>query len=260
MSLPTTASVDSKADQCRLLFDPPAAGAWNMALDEALLESATAGNHCTLRFYQWSEPTLSLGYFQKHEDRAKHIASNGCALVRRSSGGGAILHDRELTYSFTVPPEHRLARTPTDLYHAFHGSLLETLGLLAGSNFELSAGNARVPAADEPFLCFRRHAPGDVLLNGHKIAGSAQRRHRGAVLQHGSILLKRSALAAELPGVQELTGVRIEPEILARKWSAMLATHLSLRLEPSEADAALLTFAQRLADTKYGLAAWACLK
>src|SRR5688500_20216584 len=96
----------------RLLLDVPAPGAWNMAVDEALLESAALENRCTLRFYRWSEPTLSLGYFQRYEDRRQHAASLSCACVRRASGGGAILHDHELTYSLAVPPTHPLARSP----------------------------------------------------------------------------------------------------------------------------------------------------
>src|ERR1700690_1334272 len=76
----------------RLIWDDSSAGAWNMALDEALLESADADGLATLRFYRWSEPTLSLGYFQAAADRRLHPASLDCTLVRRSSGGGAILH------------------------------------------------------------------------------------------------------------------------------------------------------------------------
>src|SRR5687767_13677741 len=91
----------------RLLIDPPASGAWNMAVDEALLASAAAGV-ATLRFYTWSQPTLSLGYFQHAHQRDAHAASRSCPLVRRASGGGAILHDRELTYSLAVPLRQRL--------------------------------------------------------------------------------------------------------------------------------------------------------
>src|SRR4051812_36941289 len=88
---------------CRVLFDPPAEGAWNMAVDEALGEAAAETKIATLRFYGWSRPTLSLGYFQKHDERVAHVGSAGCELVRRASGGGAIVHDRELTYSLALP-------------------------------------------------------------------------------------------------------------------------------------------------------------
>ena len=77
---------------CRLIVDPPASGAWNMAVDEALLESVADGGPATLRFYQWSEPTLSLGYFQPYADREQHEASRELTVVRRSTGGGALIH------------------------------------------------------------------------------------------------------------------------------------------------------------------------
>ena len=97
--------------ECRLLRDAAGEGAWNMAVDEALLESAATNNSMTLRLYAWSEPTLSLGYFQRYEDRRLHPESLACTCTRRSSGGGAILHDRELTYSLSVPPDHPMVRT-----------------------------------------------------------------------------------------------------------------------------------------------------
>src|SRR3954469_25809962 len=113
--------------EIRLLFDPPAPGAWNMGVDEALLETAADCGEGTLRFYQWSEPTLSLGYFQSAEDRRQHAASRSCPLIRRASGGGAILHDRELTYSIALPQP--IARSPDSslLYELCHIALIEAL-------------------------------------------------------------------------------------------------------------------------------------
>src|ERR1700690_2091076 len=94
--------------RCHLIVDPPGEGAWNMALDEALLEAAQNEGIATLRFYSWREATLSLGYFQGAADRRLHQASADCASVRRASGGGAILHDCELTYSIALPCGHLL--------------------------------------------------------------------------------------------------------------------------------------------------------
>ena len=111
----------------RLLLDPPASGAWNMAVDEVLLEAAAADGQCTLRFYRWEEPTLSLGYFQTYADRWQHEPSSHAAVVRRMSGGGAILHDAELTYSFAVPSHHPLANNRLGFYQAVHTALIEAL-------------------------------------------------------------------------------------------------------------------------------------
>jgi len=91
----------------RVIFDSAGDGAWNMAVDQALLMSAEQDGMVTLRLYAWAQPTLSLGYFQKHADRQLHTASATCPLVRRRSGGGAILHDQELTYSLAIPSSHR---------------------------------------------------------------------------------------------------------------------------------------------------------
>ena len=110
-----------------LLLDPPASGAWNMAVDEVLLEAAAADGQCTLRFYRWEEPTLSLGYFQTYADRWQHEPSSHAAVVRRMSGGGAILHDAELTYSFAVPSHHPLANNRLGFYQAVHTALIEAL-------------------------------------------------------------------------------------------------------------------------------------
>ncbi len=99
-----------------------------MAVDEVLLESASLHGAVTLRFYSWSAPTLTLGYFQSYADRALHSASAECDVVRRCSGGGAIVHDHELTYSFATPCTDRFLAKPEQLYFAFHETLTELLG------------------------------------------------------------------------------------------------------------------------------------
>jgi len=277
---PLPSSLSPNPSPFLLLIDPPASGPWNMAVDEALLETAAAEGQCTLRFYQWSEPTLSLGYFQTYADRWQHKASSRSAVVRRSSGGGAIMHDLELTYSFAVPDRHPLAIDRLGFYQTVHKTLIATLaqwGIDAfmfaqpelhrwpGSceNVSLAAPASRKGADGEgqfhpspasgrgaggegsphsypaqmppsgkniptkyhhqPFLCFQRRAPGDVLIGETKITGSAQRRCRGAVLQHGSVLLARSVAAPELDGIKELTGQQLSPEQLVDAWLKRLA-------------------------------------
>ena len=110
---------------------------------------------------------------------------------RRLTGGGAILHDNEITYSIVLPGGHRLAGRRDELYQAMHGCLIEALAGF-GAACAVCEGGATAKSAAEPFLCFQRRSPGDVLLGEHKICGSAQRRRNGAVLQHGSLLWRAS--------------------------------------------------------------------
>ena len=257
---------------CRVWFDAPAEGAWNMAVDEALGEAAAESGIATLRFYGWSQPTLSFGYFQNYDERRAHPASANCAVVRRASGGGAILHDRELTYSLALPcPERAIGDAP-ELYLAVHGALVATLAewAIAGTvrpaasptaimkpKFEISNLKSQISNPQSPpFLCFQRHALGDVLIGGTKIGGSAQRRRRGAVLQHGSVLLERSALAPELAGIRDLTGVGVSPSDLARRWVERLTKGLGFEAHPCELSPAESARAEQLAGEKYGQDIW----
>jgi lipoate-protein ligase A len=226
-------------NRVRLISDPPARGTWNMAVDDVLLASAAAGI-TTLRFYQWSEPTLSLGYFQAAAERVQHAASRNCPLVRRASGGGAIVHDRELTYSFAVPQDQRFGTQAAALYDLFHDSLLGTLADFGVPATRCAArGHAPEQASGrQEFLCFQRHTRGDVLAAGHKIAGSAQRRQRGGLLQHGSILLGASPGAPELPGIAEIAGVPVGAGQLAAGWAARLARDVKWTLAVASLDAA----------------------
>jgi lipoate-protein ligase A len=238
----------------RLLIDEPADGAWNMAVDEALLESAAQENTATLRLYRWSQPTLSLGYFQAFAERRTHPPSMSCALVRRASGGGAILHHHELTYCFTAPVRDRLGRDVQQLYRAIHGSLVQALDRL-GVPAELWAASAGAERQAEPFLCFQRRAEGDVVAGGFKIAGSAQRRRRMAVMQHGSILLTRSPFAPELLGIAELM-TNLDEQRLACLWLETLARRLGLTLQSGVLTPREEALASSLAGAKYGGESW----
>ncbi len=221
----------------RLIVHPPDRGSWNMAVDQVLLDSATETT--TLRFYGWSPPALSLGYFQRVADRKTHAASRELSVVRRATGGGAIVHDNELTYCLATPLGDRFQNTEK-LVAELHQELVAALGDW-GIVPQLSLN--RVPASTgEPFLCFQRRARHDVLLQGSKVAGSAQRRLRGRALIHGSVLLRRSRFAPELPGIDELAGSHLVADQLADSWAARLAEHFGWHLhrgglEPPELDA-----------------------
>ncbi len=226
-----------------------------MAVDEALLLSTADGGLPVMRFYEWEQATLSLGYFQALADRRTHAASTGAPLVRRQTGGGAIVHDRELTYSLVIPPAHPLAADTQSLYDRWHGSLLDVLREL-GADARLCPAGSGLAKADEPFLCFERRAVGDVLLGDAKITGSAQRRTHGAVLQHGSILLQQSPAAPQLPGIAELSGVILTAEMLIARWTERLQAVLGIEFHASELTAAEHALAESIAREKYGSHTW----
>lgn len=205
---------------CRVLVDGPHFGAWNMAVDEMLVERAAVEERCHLRIYGWAEPTVSLGYFQQIAQRESHLPSVGCALVRRTSGGGAIVHDREITYALALP-QLRGAGEQRDLYRRAHQAVIDLLARL-GVTASLAAPAEPNPPVSSPFLCFQRRTQGDVLINGCKVVGSAQKRCKDAVLQHGSVLLQSSRAAPELAGIEDLSSVRIPPE----EWRSLLLAAL----------------------------------
>lgn len=190
----------------RLLVDAPGDAAWNMAVDQALLESVAAGGQPTLRFYRWQRPTLSLGYFQSLDDRAGHHPSQSLEVVRRTTGGGAIVHDRELTYSVAMPLTDRSRPTMQILYDLLHQAIRRCLAEMQITALRFAESGRPMVAGPPPFLCFQRRTADDLMVAGYKVAGSAQRRIAGAVLQHGSILLHVSRFAPELPGIADLTG------------------------------------------------------
>lgn len=175
----------------RVICDPPLPGPDNMARDEALMLRAGAKlSPPTLRLYQWSSPTISLGYFQRFGDFENlPFPAGKLAVVRRQTGGGAILHDLEWTYSLTLPVDHALlADGPRRLYDLAHDAVIAALAALNLATARCGFTDDSTPARG-PFFCFARRHDLDVLLDGGKIAGSAQRRTRSAILQHGSIIL-----------------------------------------------------------------------
>ncbi|MCH9023363.1 MAG: hypothetical protein IID32_11475 [Planctomycetes bacterium] len=177
----------------RVLIDGPCGGAENMAVDEAILGAVDMGeSSATLRFYRWAEPTISLGYFQKvSEWQGQEEAVSRLAMVRRQSGGGAILHDDELTYSLTLPltlgEEFVGIESMVRLVHDGFLASMERLGL--GGCYR--GGACKGLSRGGPFFCFAREHALDVMLGGEKILGSSQRRRRHGCLQHGSLILRR---------------------------------------------------------------------
>ncbi len=226
-----------------------------MAVDEVLLDWCAEQGTSVLRFYGWSVPTLSLGYFQNYQERLGHGPSRDSAVVRRSSGGGAILHDRELTYSLVMPGEHALADDSSWLYTAVHQALIETLSTW-GIEAAICRPTEQADQGTRPFLCFERRATGDVLLGSAKICGSAQRRRRGAILQHGSLVFGRSSAAPEILGLRELAGTCPDQAEVIARWPLAIGQRLKLRLEKAVLEPELSQRAQRLVGDKYGTDRW----
>src|SRR6266550_1876867 len=168
--------------------DLPRTAAINMAVDEALLESATIP---TIRFYRWDHPALSFGYFGRYAD----VIQRKRDLVRRWTGGGIVFHGEDLTYSIVVPAgDSAFSESSMSIYEKVHQALSGALtasgqhAVLAAIDDRGGRGVAtRASSIDGGYNCFANPVRADVLLNGRKIAGAAQRRTRHGLLQQGSI-------------------------------------------------------------------------
>lgn len=192
--------------RCRLLPFLVADGPGQMAADQTLLESAVAGT-ASLRFYAWSEATLSLGYFQTEKERRQNPRLAALPFVRRPSGGAALVHHHELTYALALPPGPLWQRGGPWL-RRMHEIIAAALGRL-GVSVELAPEKKNHSTS---LLCFRQLTPDDLCIGGAKVVGSAQRKQRGALLQHGGILLASSSFTPELPGIRELSGRTLSAE------------------------------------------------
>ncbi len=177
----------------RLLLHPPARGAWNMAVDEAILEGINRGESpTTLRLYSWDPPCLSLGYAQPSADvDFTRLQALGWDLVRRPTGGRAILHTDELTYSVIGPQsEPRLSGGVLQSYQVLAQALLRALHIL---QVPAQASPNPEPPVDSPAtgpVCFEVPSNYEITVDGKKLIGSAQARRREGVLQHGSLPIR----------------------------------------------------------------------
>ncbi|KXG11247.1 biotin/lipoate A/B protein ligase family protein [Anoxybacillus rupiensis] len=170
--------------------------AFNMALDEALLEWHSEGKiPPTVRFYGWNPPTLSVGYFQKVEKEIDMdaVRKNGLGFIRRPTGGRGVLHDKELTYSVIVSEAHpAMPETVTEAYRVISQGILEGFRLLGlDAYFAVPKTEEEKASLKNPrsAVCFDAPSWYELVVEGRKVAGSAQTRQKGVILQHGSILL-----------------------------------------------------------------------
>lgn len=237
----------------RVVHDGAGEPAWNMAVDEALLELAAAP---TLRLYGWQPHAVSLGWFQRLADFAD-LPADTC-VVRRLTGGGAIHHGDELTFALAVDADLLPDDLPTG-YALVHDAAIAALAAIGVAAHRLAAGpgpSARPSAR----WCFAEPGAGDVLAAGNKLLGSAQRRIARTrdgrptrrVLHHGSLVLERPALT---PFVAAAGDVRdLDPacrRLLADTFVARLAEALDLVPAAGALDAAELALATQLRDQRY---------
>lgn len=237
---------------CRLLPFHVAEGAWNMAADETLLEAATAGI-ASLRFYRWSQPTLSLGYFQQSASSRAYPRLGELPWVRRSSGGAALVHHQEVTYALALPAGpswQKAGQSWLKVMHVLIANALAAFGVearMCGDHEEKKLGDV---------LCFLHQTPGDLLIDGAKVVGSAQRKQRGALMQHGSILLAASPWTPHLPGIREMTGMNLSAETLATAVAEQLTKQTSWHLDATEWTPSECQRIEELAVGKYSEFAW----
>ncbi len=203
--------------------------ALNMALDEALLHTAGERGRPLLRVYRWSAPAVSIGFFQKFSPEL----APGRPIVRRPTGGGLVDHARDATYTVVVPPGHALYRMPTaESYRVIHEAVAAALQRIG-----VPARLAPCCAPERSGVCFAAPVKFDVVADGRKVAGAAQRRLKRGLLHQGSILL---AAAAALNGE-----LRIGFE-----------KALGAVFESFEPPSALLALAEKLRAGKYAAPAW----
>ncbi|MCA1058152.1 lipoate--protein ligase family protein [Rossellomorea aquimaris] len=185
-----------KKETWRFIDSGNCSPSYNMALDEALLDWHSEGKiPPTIRFYGWDPATLSIGYFQKVEKEINldAVKEHGLGFVRRPTGGRGVLHEHELTYSVIVSEDHpEMPKTVTEAYRVISEGILkgfQGLGLEAYFAVPKTAEEREGLKNPRSAVCFDAPSWYELVVEGRKVAGSAQTRQKGVILQHGSILL-----------------------------------------------------------------------
>lgn len=257
----------------RLIDSGPGPGPWNLALDEAIFQSVRTGaSPPTLRLYRWSAPALSIGYAQDR-DRDVDTAlcrTRGIAVIRRITGGRAVLHDAEVTYSVSAPAgQPGFGSGLDEAYRRIAAGLVAGLRLL-GLEAAVPVGGPRDPSRSaRRAACFATAARHEIAVGGRKLIGSAQRREAGAFLQHGSILLASHASqldrllrgshagrAAAMAGLADVLPRRPTPQSVVAAIAAGCSAAWGVRFHPGAASSAEEQAARDLEAGRYRSADW----
>lgn len=268
--------------ECRLLIDPPSDAAWNMACDEAMMQGLVEGK-CppTLRFYQWHPAAISLGYFQRIEKELDLdlCRRKGIQVVRRLTGGRAVLHAAEVTYSIVIrETDPGISDSVTQAYLFFSRAIVagfSSLGITAELSPVMRTNRMAVNA--QSAACFDAPSSYEILVQSKKAVGSAQVRKNGVLLQHGSIVLEfqpdavaelmrtddlgqAELLASELSkraaGLNQLAGRTFEFAEVAAAMQQGFAEQCGLVLVPAQRSEWELALIEGLAKNKYGADQW----
>jgi lipoate-protein ligase A len=264
----------------RLIISPPGTGAFNMALDESLLLSVASNSEAScLRLYSWNPPTLSLGYAQSIDDiDLDRLEEYGWGLVRRPTGGRAILHTDELTYSVCAPMDDPIVSgSLLESYQRISQALLSALTHLGidakADSVYPSASGKSTPES----ICFEVPSNYEITVSGKKLIGSAQARKNNGVLQHGSLPLfgdlaritkvlkypdeeNRSAaverLLAHAGTVLSLTGISVSLEDAQQAFIHAFTTELDIDFIMSQPTFSEMQYANELVKNKFGTSEW----
>lgn len=257
---------------------------FNMALDEALLNWHSKGSiPPVIRFYRWEPAALSIGYFQKVEKEIDmdEVHRLGLGFVRRPTGGRGVLHEHELTYSIIVSEDYPdMPETVTEAYRVLSGGLLQGFRNL-GLDAYFSVPDTEKKKADlkkpKSAVCFDAPSWYEMVVEGRKVAGSAQTRQKGVILQHGAILIDldaekllsvfkfpdeeskdrmRKKIPEKAVAINELRKEKATAEECANAFKAGFEAALGIRLTPFELDSDQLEEVRKIEEMRYANPAW----
>ncbi|MEW9107709.1 lipoate--protein ligase family protein [Cytobacillus gottheilii] len=258
--------------------------AFNMALDEALLDWNSEGKiPPVIRFYGWEPATLSIGYFQKVEKEINMdmVKQHGLGFVRRPTGGRGVLHEHELTYSVIVSEEHPdMPKTVTEAYRVISEGILKgfhNLGMDAYFAVPKTEADRESLKNPRSAVCFDAPSWYELVVEGRKVAGSAQTRQKGVILQHGSILLDldedklfslfkypnervkermQKAFKSKAVAINEIAKENVTIEMAKKAFKAGFEEGLDIELEPYELTEEELAYVHKIAKERYESDEW----